>query len=269
MNKKHFLLLAITLSAILAITLLPAIAQDVHYHDFADQRTLFGIPNFFNVASNMPYLLFGLMGCYLMLKESRIAIVLSIKHAYSFFFVGVALVCFGSGYYHLNPSNATLLWDRLPMTLAFMSFFTVIIAEYIHEKTARQLFFPLLLTGLVSVIYWYWSESVGQGDLRLYVLVQFLPIILMPLILLLLPTRFTYSHYYWLIIACYVLAKVFELADQFLFDALGFISGHSIKHLVSAIAPYLFYLALMNRRADNFDAETVTPDFKINELAND
>ena len=249
MNKRHFLLLIIKFSAIIAIILLPAIPQDVQYHEFADQRTLFGIPNFFNVISNAPYLLFGLMGCYLILKQSQLAILLSLKHAYTFFFVGVTLVCFGSAYYHLNPSNTTLLWDRLPMTLAFMSFFTVIIGEYIHEKTARQLFFPLLITGLMSVVYWYWSETVERGDLRLYLLVQFLPVILIPIILWLFSSRFTHSRYYWLIIACYVLAKVFELADQFVFEIMTFISGHTIKHLISALAPYLFYLALKNRRS--------------------
>ena len=247
-DKRHFLFLTIMLSAIIVMVFLPAIPQDVHYHEFADQRTLLGVPNFFNVISNLPYLLFGLMGCYLVLKQSQIAILYSLKYAYTFFFAGVALLCFGSGYYHLHPSNATLLWDRLPMTLAFMSFFTVIIGEYVHEKTAGQLFIPLLITGLVSVIYWYWSETIGQGDLRLYLLVQFLPIILMPFILWLFAARFTYSHYYWLIIACYVLAKIFELADQYVFDTLVFVSGHGIKHLISSIAPYLFYLALKNRR---------------------
>lgn len=250
-NKKHILLLAIQFSAIIAMTLLPAMPQDVHYHEFADQRTIFGIPNFFNVVSNIPYLLFGLMGCFLVLRQSQLAIIFSLKQAYALFFVGVSLVCFGSGYYHLNPSNATLLWDRLPMTLAFMSFFTVIIGEYVHEKTARQLFFPLLVTGLVSVVYWYWSETIGQGDLRLYILVQFLPVILMPIILWLFAPRFSHRYYYWLIIACYVLAKVFELSDQLVFDSLGVVSGHSIKHVVSAIAPYLFYLALKNRSAIN------------------
>lgn len=248
-NKKHILLLAIQFFAIIAITLLPTMPQDVHYHEFADQRTIFGVSHFFNVVSNIPYLLFGLMGCFLVLKQSQLAIVDSLKKAYVLFFVAVSLVCFGSAYYHLNPSNATLLWDRLPMTLAFMSFFTVIVGEYVHEKTARQLFYPLLFVGLVSVIYWYWSETVGQGDLRLYILVQFLPIILMPFILWMFSSRFSHSYYYWLIIACYALAKVLELSDQLVFDTLGIISGHSIKHVVSALAPYLFYLALKNRRA--------------------
>lgn len=247
MNRKHYVLLSITLFAIFITLLLPAIPQDVQYHEFADKREFFGIPNFFNVASNLPYLFFGLMGNYLILKQVLPALIHSLKHVYVFFFIGVALVCFGSGYYHLKPSNDTLVWDRLPMALAFMSFFTVIIAEYIHEKTARKLFIPLLILGFASVIYWYWSETTGQGDLRFYILVQFLPVLLIPVILWLFSSTYTRSYFFWLIIGCYVIAKWLELVDQLVFDALGFISGHSLKHLVSSLAPYLLYLALKTR----------------------
>ena len=248
MNWKHISLLGIVFVAILSMFFISAIPQDVSYHDFADQRIFYGVPNFFNVISNLPYLIFGLIGYYLVFKEVRLPIIQSLKLAYTIFFIAVALVCFGSGYYHLNPDNSSLLWDRLPMTLAFMSFFTVILGEYVHEKTAQQLYFPLLITGLISVVYWYWTETLNQGDLRLYILIQFLPIVLTPLILLLFPSRFTHSHYYWLIIVCYMLAKVFELADQFVFDALKIISGHSLKHIISALAPFLMYKALKSRR---------------------
>lgn len=250
MLKKHYLIvLTITIAAVFTLLLLPAIPQDLNYHNFADQRVMFGIPNFFNVVSSIPYLIIGLTGCLLIFKESKLAIIKSLKLVYIIFFITVALVCMGSGYYHLNPSNNTLVWDRLPMALAFMSFFTVIIGEYIHEKTASQLYLPLLLIGATSVIYWYWSEMIGKGDLRLYILVQFLPVILTPVILWLFSPRFTHGYYFALIIACYVLAKGFEMADQVIFDVLGFLSGHSLKHLMSATAPYLFYLALKQRRS--------------------
>jgi len=218
------------------------------YHDFADQRTFFGIPNFFNVISNLPYLVFGLIGYFFLFMQAHPEIIKSIKHAYLVFFVGVSMVCFGSGYYHLFPDNNTLLWDRLPMTLAFMSFFTVIFAEHVHEKTAGRMYLSLLVIGLVSVVYWYWTESSGAGDLRLYGLVQFLPMILIPLILWLFASQYSHTHYFWLMIGCYLLAKVFEATDQLIYDSIGF-SGHSLKHLVSAFAPYFFYLALKNRTA--------------------
>lgn len=248
MKNNYLVILVISIIGVCTVWLMPSIAQDVSYHNFADQRTMFAIPNFLNVVSNIPYLIIGLYGCLLIFKESSITTIKSLRLVYLLFFIGVALVCMGSAYYHLNPGNNTLLWDRLPMTLAFMSFFTVIIGEYIHEKTAAQLYIPLLLISIISVLYWYWSETIGQGDLRLYILVQFLPVILIPVILRLFTHRFTHSYYFGLIIVCYVLAKCFEMADQFIFDTLEIISGHTLKHLISALAPYLFYLALRQRR---------------------
>ena len=227
---------------------LPAIPQDPEYHNFADQKVYLGLINFSNVISNLPYLIFGLLGAIGFLRHPKLQLIQSLKYAYLTFFIGVSLTGFGSAYYHLNPGNDTLFWDRLPMTLAFMPFFTLLIAEYVSERGAIRLFLPLLVTGVVSVVYWYWTETQGRGDLRLYILVQFLPIILIPLILMLYQSRFTHGYYYWLIIACYVLAKIFEQADQIIFDALIYVSGHSLKHMVSALAPLFFYLMLKNRR---------------------
>jgi len=59
-------------------------------------------------------------------------------------FVGVFLTGIGSSYYHLYPDNRTLVWDRLPMTIAFMALFGAIVGEYISRRAARELFAPLL-----------------------------------------------------------------------------------------------------------------------------
>lgn len=32
------------------------------------------------------------------------------------FYIGVAAVAFGSGYYHLKPNDSRLVWDRLPVS---------------------------------------------------------------------------------------------------------------------------------------------------------
>ncbi len=239
----------IIIAAIITTLLLPAIPQDVHYHNFSDQRSLLGIANCLNVISNIPYLLVGVAGIYTLMTKPRIVMNPSLKYMYITFFAVVALVSLGSGYYHLNPSNSTLLWDRLPMALAFMAFFSIVVAEFVNEGLARKLFLPLIMAGITSVIYWYWSETQQQGDLRLYLLVQFLPVILIPVILLTYKSRFNKKYYYWLIIGCYVLAKLLESGDGWVFDSLGFVSGHSLKHLASALAPGLFYLSLLRRQA--------------------
>ncbi|MBI3187133.1 MAG: ceramidase domain-containing protein [Gammaproteobacteria bacterium] len=244
---KQLSIPVIILAAIIGIIFVPAIPQDIHYHNFSDQRSLFGIANCFNVISNIPYLFIGVAGLYVLITRPLLAINQALRYIYMTFFAGVALVSFGSGYYHLSPSNDSLVWDRLPIAISLMAFFTIVLAEFINEQLARKLFLPLIATGLASVIYWYWSETQQQGDLRLYILVQFLPMILIPVILLMYPSRFDNRHYYWLIIACYGLAKLLELGDGAVFGGLGFVSGHSLKHLASALAPYLFYLYLSRR----------------------
>jgi hypothetical protein len=248
---KHYYMQLLLLLILLVMAFVPALQQDLTYHDFSDQRTLFGIPNFFNVLSSLPYLLIGLPAAMVLLISKRLVIIPALRPVYITFFVAVALVCLGSGYYHLQPSNASLVWDRLPMAIAFMAFVTIIVAEYLDENLARKLFIPLILIGVASVFYWYYSETLHQGDLRPYLLVQFLPIVFIPVILLTRTSRFSHGYYYWLVLGCYVLAKILEQTDAAVYESLMLISGHSLKHLVSALAPLFFYLALRNRRLLN------------------
>jgi len=245
-------LAGIVLIGLIIVALLPAIPQDPGYHNFADQRSFLGVPNFLNVLSNIFFIGIGLAGC---LRLSTIAgnrILPGSFWLYQIFFAGVVCVGIGSGYYHWSPTNATLIWDRLPMTVAFMTFFSIIIAEYISEKLARALFLPLLLMGAGSVWYWHYTELHGRGDLRPYVIVQFLPMLLIPAILLLYPPRFSHSGYYWGFLGAYVLAKILELGDCFFYQLLYGISGHTLKHVAAASGCYLFYrqLQLRNRTDD-------------------
>jgi hypothetical protein len=225
------LLLVVALAMIVALAVHAPIAQDLAYHRFADARTLLGIPNFWNVASNLPFVIVGAFGLFALPRRLH-AIEPALKSAYLVLFLGVALVGFGSGYYHWSPNNETLVWDRLPMTLAFMAFFAIILGEHVSLSLARWLLWPLLAFGVGSVLYWQASERAGHGDLRPYILVQFLPMLLIPLILLLYPRPGRGAI--WLALAAYVAAKLFEQFDAQVYAALGGISGHSLKHLAAA-----------------------------------
>ena len=246
-SVKVSFLLGITLFAVLGIATLPAIAQEQIYHHFADQRTVLGIPNFWNVASNIPFLIVGAMGINGVIRKNRLTLLPEILPVYLAFFLGIFLIGIGSGYYHLWPSNETLVFDRLAMAVAFMAFFTIIISEFISDKAGKRLFLPLLLFGLFSVGYWYVTESKGEGDLRLYVLVQFLPMLLIPLILLLFSPRFSHIALIWAALVAYLMSKIAEMTDVILYLSLAGVSGHSLKHLFSALSAYLFFLALKKR----------------------
>jgi len=241
----------ISLSAAIGISLFDPIAQDTEYHNFADSRYLLGIPNFWNVVSNLAFFIVGLFGTHQLVTNKALILVSEIRFIYFTLFAGVALVALGSGYYHLWPDNQTLVWDRLPMTVTFMALFCIVVAEFVSVRWGRLLFWPLAVAGAGSVLFWHLGELNGQGDLRLYVLVQFLPILLIPIILLCFHTQFSRSAVYWLLLLTYVLAKIFEHLDAEIFTLTGFISGHSLKHLLAAVGLWLLIQAYQKRVVGN------------------
>ena len=245
---KHLLLLVTAGGLVAGIFFVDPIAQDPAYHQFADARRLLGIANFWNVVSNLLFLYAGIKGLYFLAGKDKAGILPSLIPAYRVFFIGILLTAFGSAWYHLAPGNASLVLDRLPMTLAFMAFFAIILGEHVAEPLGRHSLLPLLVAGTGSVLYWWVSENHSQGDLRPYVLVQFLPMLLIPLTLRLYPSQFDRTGFLWLMIVVYACSKLFEYADYDVYNIGGLISGHSIKHLVAAAAPLLFLHGLQTRR---------------------
>jgi len=246
---KTALLIAISIAALLAVMLVHPIKQDPKYHAFADRRMLLGIPNFWNVITNLPFLVIGVSGLLGLRAGTLQGGLPSAQSIYRVFFLGLTFVAFGSGYYHWAPSNFSLVWDRLPMTLVFMAFFCAILAEYVSVPAGRRLLLPLLLAGLASVMYWYLGERHGDGDLRWYALVQFLPMLLLPLILIMYQPSLTPAAYIWAVLGAYALSKFAEDWDASILSwSGGLISGHSIKHLLAGLGSFEFLLALRRHR---------------------
>ncbi len=158
---------------------------------------------------------------------------------YFIFFIGVALTAFGSSYYHWSPSNATLVWDRLPMTIGFMSLLAAMIDERISARAGLASLVPLLAFGAASVFYWDSTEKHGHGDLRLYALAQFGSLVVLVLMLALFPARYTRGYDFAIALGFYALAKVLELGDRAIFAAThGVTSGHAVKHIAASLSAY-------------------------------
>ena len=251
---RVLILIALLVAGLLGLLALDPIPQSPDYHRFTDTRSLFGIPNFNDVASNAGFAVVGILGAAVVVGSTRRAIFAEPSDAWPYlvFFIGVALVSVGSAYYHWAPSNDRLLWDRLPMSIAFMAFCSAIIADRIDAKAGNVWLLPVLIgLGLVSLVYWNWTESAGRGDLRFYGFVQFFPMIAIPAICLLFPEYRNLSvRAIALVAGWYALSKLLEHFDREVFDFLRHgVSGHTLKHLAAATAAFVVLRVLLARRS--------------------
>jgi hypothetical protein len=230
----------------------PPISQDPAYHNFADKRSLFGIPNFLDVASNAPFLIGGFHGVYtLMWRAHPHPTGPTCPISWSGFFLSGSCVSVGSAYYHLGPTTATLFWDRLPMTVSFMSIVSVLISERISHKSGDRWLLPLIGVGVSSVLWWAYTEwTTGlDGDLRLYVLVQAAPVLMTPFVLAFYQSQFTHSLYLLGCVGFYTLAKIMEHFDHEIFRlTFGLVSGHTLKHIAASLGIFCLSTMLSKRR---------------------
>jgi Ceramidase len=231
-NHRVLIFFGLMAASLAGLLLLPPILQDQRYHGFSDQRTLLGIPNFWNVVSNLPFIAVGAVGLRQFHRDPAIFVV----------FLGAFLTGFGSSYYHWHPDDSTLFWDRLPMTLCFMAILAVVVEERVSARLGTVLLWPLLATGIFSMLLWR-----ATGDLRLYGWVQFFPALAIPLLLLLFPPRYTGTLYLVTAGALYALAKLFELLDHAVHSRF-ILSGHTIKHLLGAAACFALLRYFQMRR---------------------
>jgi hypothetical protein len=223
-------LLGLTAIVAVAACLAPRIAQPESYHHFADRRGRLGIANFGDVASNVAFAVAGIWGLFALLQKPARVEFVEARERWPYFvlFVGLLLTAWGSSYYHLAPDNARLVWDRLPMTIGFMSLVAAIIAERIDVKAGLALLPVLLIIGIASVLQWHVSEVRGEGDLRFYGAVQVYAV-LMVLVALLMQPRYTRTYDLAIVGGFYVLAKILETEDHAIFGHGHVVSGHTLK----------------------------------------
>jgi hypothetical protein len=242
-------LVAFTIALGAVAMLLPRIPQPQSYHDFADQRSFLGIANFGDLASNLLFAVSGAWGLIFLLERHSHEQFIDPRErcAYFFLFLGLFLTAFGSRYYHLAPDNARLVWDRLPMMLAFMGLVSAMISERVSVAVGFHLLPLLLMLGVGSVVVWWYSEIRGAGDLRFYAMLQVYAVLILP-VLLLLPPRYTRSGDFAVVFGFYVLAKVFETADRRIFSIdQHTIGGHTLKHLAAGAAGF-WVLRMLKKR---------------------
>lgn len=240
-------LIAFTLLCIAAAFFVPGIPQWPSYHEFADRRGAFGIPNFLDVTSNIAFLIAGLAGLVVVFGGRAQFEFARERWPWAVFFLGMLLAGLGSIYYHLAPDNERLFWDRLPMTFAFMGLVASQIGERIGVRAGLASLVPLLIAGAASVFYWRWTERAGAGNVVPYGILQGYVIVLLLSLAIMAPSRYSRGGDLYWIFGWYVIAKVFEALDEPVFALGNLVSGHSLKHFAAAGSGFVACYMLMHR----------------------
>lgn len=249
-SRRDLVLIGLTAMLALALLLYGPIAQWGGYHAFADQREAWGIPHAADVLSNLPFAFAGLWSLWTARAAPRTGAWLPWR-VFAFALVATAA---GSSAYHWAPHNATLAFDRLPIAWAFAALLSAFLAEHRDVRWARPAVLATTLAlASASVALWWASELLGHSDLRAYLFVQFLPMLIVPAALLMRLSRQGPSAVpdaaWWGLLAGYAIAKGFELADHAVLDALGgWVSGHTLKHLAAAAAAAWILRAVQRAR---------------------
>lgn len=214
------------------------IPQTADYHAFADQAAVLGIANGHDVLSNLGFAVVGLWGIVGLWPRRTQAGITRGWPGYALFLVGLCLTSLGSAYYHLAPDNDRLVWDRLPIALACAGLLAGVWGQTMLPKGLAAPVAGLLgLYAVASVLWWYFTELNGQGDLRPYLLLQILPILLIPLWQAIHQSPMADRLWFGAALLLYVLAKLTEANDPAVLAATNMtVSGHTLKHLLATAA---------------------------------
>ncbi len=253
LQRQLWIMGGLSVAVIIAAILLPPIPQSVEYHHFVDRRDFFGVPNFSDVMSNLGFLLSGGAGLIFLWQVQRMPAQTTFHHGieslpYWVLFFSITMVAFGSIYYHWAPDIHRLLWDRIPIAIAIAALLSATLIERVDATIGLRVLPLLVILAVLSVLYWYWTEQQGSGNINFYIVMQFYLILLIVWISLRFSSRYSHGGGIYQVIALYAFAKVAELLDRSIFAWTdGWVSGHTLKHLIAAYAAYRIVQILQKR----------------------
>ena len=247
--RISLLVLCSLLAPWLVAWLLPSFAQPQSFHDYADQRIWLGLPHAADVLSNLPFFVVGAIGLHFTLlgwrtKNPNAFSDQRAAWAYALLFLGILLTAFGSAWYHAQPNDATLLWDRLPMALGFAGLVAGTLTDRAPQRS-WQLLLAFAAIGAGTVLYWHvW------GNLVPYLVMQVGFIAAALIATAWITPRYTHANRVYAAAGLYAVAIIFERLDHQVYALLGgWISGHTLKHLAASVAIMIIYAMLRKRRA--------------------
>jgi hypothetical protein len=256
LTKAEVMLLAVFAAGVAGALFGPSVLQPPHHHDFADARTVFGIAYGMDVLSNLPFALAGLMGAWFVVRDGRRSLSNMQRAMAMLLCAGLVLVTVGSSLYHLDPRDATLVLDRLAMSVAFAGLLGLAAAAHVSERAGAALGLALLAAAPASIAAWH-----ATGNVLPWLVVQFGGMLMLGVLAMVRPREGAVRVDWLLVLFAYGVAKVLELNDEAVFELTGHaVSGHTLKHLVAAAATLPVVAALGRLRPRRQNAPVLIAD---------
>ena len=205
--------------------------QTTAYHQFVDVRVWCGVPRVGDVLSNGAILFSGLFAAYLLATARRCASVEKTDRIFVVFLIGVIGTALGSSFYHWAPSDARLVWDRLPMTIVLQASLALVMANRFGTALGEKFLCVLLPLGVLSVVWW-----ATFGDLLPYLVVRVGAGVCVMVVLL---RGFAWRTDRWFVVALALdpMLTWFERHDSDVFWwTQQLVSGHTVKHVLAGTA---------------------------------
>jgi len=244
--KEWGLLAGLLLLGLVAVAS-PALRYDTGLL-FADARHWHGVPNAMDVFSNLPFAVLGGWGLWHVKASKRQPTVVCAE----LFFIGLLVTALGSTFYHLHPDIQRLAGDRAGMTVAFAGLIGLAVADRVSRRAAWPTAWLVLAAGLLAAF-----VHQRTGNVVPWALVQFGGMALVVALALLRPVGGDTGLRLFGVIAFYAVAKGLEMGDHVIFDATHHvISGHSLKHMVAALAALPVLAAIKGTAAQSAPSRT-------------
>jgi hypothetical protein len=215
--------------------------QPADYHHFADTRLICGVRNGADVLSNLAILAAGLVNlswCWRHRASDAVQMPGMMTAS-----LGFVMAAAGSAVYHFRPTDATLVWDRLPMTIIFAGVLAMLYTSVTGRRFLWSQMASLVAAAMLTALVW-----ALFGELWPYALLQYGGLAAV--------VGFTYSRKvanasgWWALICCYGVAKLFETIDASVWIATDHVlAGHALKHIACGAAGFALLGIVKQRRS--------------------
>lgn len=214
-------------------------------HRYADERVWLGVPAAANVWVNAAMFAAGAWGWYAT-RASRW--LLELRTPWQLFHVCAMVSAGAAALYHAHPQDTVFVLTHVATASGFVMLTLGLLAERVHSgfgslQVCCAVLLGIALTGGGMLLI---HARSGSLDMRPLLLLEIIPVLVIPAGALSLPGRSTAVFDWVVVLTLYALAKLFEMGDAFVLEASGWISGHTMMHLaLTSAVGWMAYRAVL------------------------